>query len=196
MLTQLVYPFVRWAVVAVVMAIVALLAVRFIFSLIDPNPFGAVGRLAFKFKRLTEGLVHPSATLLARLRISIKAAPIVTILGACVLGYFILELFGSVFRTVDGILLSVADGSPVRMVGHLLYGFLSVYMLMIVIRIVFSWVMSPVNPVLRFLMRVTDPILEPFRRMIPPLGMFDISPLIVFFLLSFLQTAVAAVFLR
>jgi YggT family protein len=45
-------------------------------------------------------------------------------------------------------------------------------------------------------MRLTDPILEPFRRIIPPLGMFDISPIIVLFLLNFLQAAVAGVFLR
>ena len=39
-----------------------------------------------------------------------------------------------------------------------------IYSLLIVIRIVFSWVLDYSNAVLRFLIRLTDPILEPFRR--------------------------------
>jgi YggT family protein len=54
--------------------------------------------------------------------------------------------------------------------------------------------MSFTNPILRFLRRITDPLLEPFRRIIPPLGMFDISPIVVLLLLSFLQAAVRGVF--
>jgi YggT family protein len=37
---------------------------------------------------------------------------------------------------------------------------------------------------------LTEPILAPFRRLIPPLGMFDISPIIVILLLQLLQEAV------
>jgi YggT family protein len=36
----------------------------------------------------------------------------------------------------------------------------------------------------------------PFRRIIPPLGMFDISPIVVLLLLNFVRAAVAGVFLR
>ena len=196
MLTDLIYPLVRWAVVAVVMVVVALMLLRLLFNFLDPNPFGFVGRMVFKFKKATDGMVHPSASLLARLRISTKVAPLLTVLGACVVGYFLLDLVRNVFFTVDGISTSVATGSPTKVVGYGLYGFLAVYTLLIVIRIVFSWVLGFGNPLLRFLMRITDPILEPFRRIIPPLGMFDISPIIVLFLLNFLQAAVAGVFLR
>jgi YggT family protein len=44
-------------------------------------------------------------------------------------------------------------------------------------------------------MKLTDPILLPFRRLMPPIMMFDISPIIVLFILGFLQSAVAGVFL-
>jgi YggT family protein len=196
MLTLYVYPWVRQGVILVVTVIAVLMLMRLLFSFVDPNPFGTLGRLVFRFKKFTDGMVHPSASLLARLRINIKVAPLVTLLGACVVGYFVVQLFGNVFATVDGITVATAEGAPTRVLGHALYGLLAVYTLLIVIRIVFSWVMSHGNPVLRVLMRLTDPILEPFRRIIPPLGMFDISPIIVLFLLNFLQAAVAGVFLR
>jgi len=58
---------------------------------------------------------------------------------------------------------------------------------LILIRALISWVNpDPFNPIVQFLMRVTEPVLEPIRRLLPPLPI-DISPLIVFFMIIFLQ---------
>ncbi|MCB0063176.1 MAG: YggT family protein, partial [Caldilineaceae bacterium] len=38
----------------------------------------------------------------------------------------------------------------------------------------------------RILRQVTDPVLEPARQLIPPLGMIDISPIVVLIALSFI----------
>jgi YggT family protein len=64
---------------------------------------------------------------------------------------------------------------------------LQVYLLCIFIRIIFSW--FPLNPwgnaakVLRVLERITDPLLVPIRRLVPPLrlggGAIDLSPIVV-----------------
>jgi YggT family protein len=43
------------------------------------------------------------------------------------------------------------------------------------------------SPVGRILYQVTEPIIAPIRRVVPSLGMFDISPIIVFILLNVLQ---------
>lgn len=195
MFKDLVYPWVKNGVVGVVMFVVVLMLLRLLFNYTDPNPFGRVGRMAFKLKKATDGIVHPSASMLARLNINTKIAPLITVLGACVIGYFFLELMRNIFFTFDGVAASVLEGSFVRIVGFLLYGFLAVYSVLIVIRIVFSWVMSGGSKLMRILVRITDPILEPFRRIIPPLGMFDLSPLIVLLLINFLQTAVWSVLL-
>ena len=55
-------------------------------------------------------------------------------------------------------------------------------------RVILSWfplqsggAMAKVN---RFLIRVTDPVLEPVRRVLPRMGMFDLSPIIVFLVLE------------
>ncbi|HKR02681.1 MAG TPA: YggT family protein, partial [Pyrinomonadaceae bacterium] len=59
-----------------------------------------------------------------------------------------------------------------------------------------SWGASSVNRVLRFLIRVTEPVLAPFRRIIPPLGMFDISPIVVLLLIRLFQEAIAGTLIR
>jgi len=58
---------------------------------------------------------------------------------------------------------------------------------LILIRALISWVNpDPFNPIVQFLMRTTEPVLEPIRRLLPPLPI-DISPIIVFFIIVFLQ---------
>ena len=62
------------------------------------------------------------------------------------------------------------------------------YTLILVVRVLITWVNpDPFNPVVQFLSRVTDPVLEPLRRVIPPLGPIDISPVIALLLLQALQ---------
>jgi YggT family protein len=46
----------------------------------------------------------------------------------------------------------------------------------------------------QFLARITEPYLEPFRKIIPPLGMIDISPIVAILALNFAQYGIAALF--
>lgn len=57
----------------------------------------------------------------------------------------------------------------------------------IIIRVLLSWFpnISRDNPLVQLLHSITDPILEPARRIIPSIGMIDISPLVVLLLLDF-----------
>ncbi len=57
---------------------------------------------------------------------------------------------------------------------------LDLYALVLIIRVILSWVNpNPYNPVVSFLYRITEPVLDPVRRIIPPLGGLDLSPLVV-----------------
>ena len=52
--------------------------------------------------------------------------------------------------------------------------------IVILIRVVFSWVSPyPNNSVYRFVYQVTEPILGPVRRRLPPVSGMDLSPLVV-----------------
>ncbi len=60
--------------------------------------------------------------------------------------------------------------------------------LAILARVLLSWVrVSPYHPVVEFLYQITEPILAPLRRIIPPVGMMDISPIIAMLLLQIIQ---------
>lgn len=49
---------------------------------------------------------------------------------------------------------------------------------------------SPFYPVIAILYQITEPILAPIRRILPRFGMLDFSPMVVIFLITFLQPVV------
>jgi YggT family protein len=65
---------------------------------------------------------------------------------------------------------------------------LDVFTWLIIIRALMSWVSpDPRNPVVQFVIAMTEPVMEPFRKIIPPLGVIDISPIILLFVVYFLK---------
>jgi YggT family protein len=66
---------------------------------------------------------------------------------------------------------------------------LQLYMWVIIARAVISWVSpDPYNPIVQFLYRATEPVLEPIRRRLPGGGFgIDFSPLIAIFVIFFLD---------
>ncbi len=66
----------------------------------------------------------------------------------------------------------------------------------ILIRVLMSWIpnLNPDNPIVQIIRSITDPILEPARRLIPPIGGLDLSPIIVLLLLNVLQSIVMRLF--
>jgi YggT family protein len=58
----------------------------------------------------------------------------------------------------------------------------------IIIRSLLSWFNPrPENPLVVFLNDITEPILSPLRRIVPRIGMIDITPLVAILLLSVIQ---------
>jgi YggT family protein len=66
---------------------------------------------------------------------------------------------------------------------------LLIYMWIVIIRALISWVSpDPYNPIVRFLYRVTEPVLRPVRRILPIGGIgLDFSPLIVILVIILLR---------
>ena len=59
---------------------------------------------------------------------------------------------------------------------------LEAFLVVILIRVVFSWVSPfPTNPVSRLAWQITEPVLGPIRRRLPPMSGIDLSPLVVWF---------------
>ncbi len=65
---------------------------------------------------------------------------------------------------------------------------LSLYMWIIIIRALLSWVNpDPYNPIVRFLYGITEPVLYRLRRVIPPIGGIDLSPMVAILAIIFLK---------
>jgi YggT family protein len=189
-----IYLAIQYAVAAVVLAVVALMIVRLLLNYADLNPFS---RPVIFVRRLSDPLVNPVRRSLIQFGFGPNLTPLFVILVSILLGWFFLQLVESVLLTIAGVIASARSARVVAVVGYLLYGFLSVYMLLITIRIVFSWGgVNYSNRVMRLLVNATEPVMAPMRRIVPPLGVFDISPIIVLLILYMLRTAVGAVLLR
>jgi YggT family protein len=66
------------------------------------------------------------------------------------------------------------------LVAQVLTNLLYVFIIVMLIRVIFSWVSPyPTNAVTRFAYRMTEPILAPVRRWLPPMSGIDLSPMVV-----------------
>ena len=196
MLNSLVFPIFSLVVWSLFALFLGVLILRMIFNYADPNPFGKVGRFGFKIRKLTEKWVYPAARFLANFRVDTRLAPLVTMFIGLVLTYFLTQIVGNMFFVIDGLTIGVASGNPKMFIGFVLYGLLSVLVLFIFIRFISSWFVFTRKTFLGFVIRVTDPIMLPVQRFIPPIGMFDISAMLVLIVIGLLQSVVINIFVR
>ncbi|GIV66370.1 MAG: YggT family protein [Chloroflexota bacterium] len=64
----------------------------------------------------------------------------------------------------------------------------SVLFILVIVSVVLSYFMSPYHPIRANLDRIVEPLLSPIRRVVPPVGMIDFSPLILIILIQVVET--------
>jgi YggT family protein len=82
---------------------------------------------------------------------------------------------------------------------HIVYLIVEIYLYVLIARIVLSWFpissSSPITPVVRALSAVTDPVLKPLRKVLPPLNLggmgIDLSPIILCVVLEIILFVIA-----
>lgn len=81
----------------------------------------------------------------------------------------------------------------IAIVFEALSSFISIYLVLLIIRVLLSWFpnIDWSNPAFSALSQITDPYLNLFRSIIPPLGGIDFSAILAFILLQFVQSALA-----
>ena len=70
---------------------------------------------------------------------------------------------------------------------------LDIYSMIIIVAALISWVSpDPRNPIVQFLRIVTEPVLAPLRRLLPPwkTGGLDISPMLAIIAIQFLERVI------
>lgn len=169
-----------------------LAVVATVFALVDwavrtrrLNPFGAVARF---FRRVIDPVMLPIERRIVQKGGQPQNAPWYTlvfiIVGGLIL-FALLDFIGTVIAQVGW-----GMSSPGRFgVLILSWGFLLLKVALIV-RVVSTWIqLSPYSPWIRWSYVLTDWMLKPLRRLLPTFGPIDISPLLAFFAISLIQSA-------
>jgi YggT family protein len=187
--------FIYFGVVAVIIAAIALILLRSLFRRMDVNPFTWH---AINVKRVTDPIVLPVRAMLVAMRVDPIIAPVIVIVVFILVGFFVIQVVNGFLNTVAGVFTAVSSGRPnsaVAILGYLLYALVGLYELMIFARLVMQWFVVSYGKRMRFLIRATEPLLAPLRRMVPVVGMFDVSPIIAFVILWVLQSVIASTLL-
>jgi len=73
----------------------------------------------------------------------------------------------------------------------ILYQLLDLYSIVVLVAVIASWVqLPPSNPVGRVVYGLTEPLLQPIRRVLPPMGGLDFSPLVLLVLVQIVKRLV------
>jgi YggT family protein len=175
----------------VVIAVILLMVFRWFFLKI--NPFGW---FSYQIRRITDPMVFPLSQSLPMPN-AVSIAPLIVVLITLLGAYFLQAMVEELLSSLRILLSGVVAGEPLRILGGLLYGAVSVLMLLVIVRIVSSWV--PFVKESRFIWTVyslTEPVMAPFRQIIPPIGMFDLSPVILIFLMNIVKSAIGSLLLQ
>jgi YggT family protein len=145
------------------------------------NPFGAWPRFV---RQVSDPVLQPLERRILRAGGNPQDAPLwlvgIVIVGGLLLLSLVQWLVG--FAVTLGIL---AQSGPRAWARFLVSGLFTLLMAALLIRVISSWFgISPYAKWMRPVMLLTDWIIDPLRRILPPFGMLDFSPLVAWLLLS------------
>jgi YggT family protein len=144
------------------------------------TPFGAWPRL---IRRVSDPVLLPLERRVIRAGGSPQNAPL-WLLGIVIAGGLILLSLTDWLIGMGSTLTTVAGAGPRALIRFLVSGLLTLIMAAIFVRVIASWFgVSPYRRWMRPVVLLTDWIIEPIRRILPPLGMIDFSPMVAWLVL-------------
>src|SRR5688500_17390699 len=144
------------------------------------GPFGAWPRLV---RRMSDPVHLPLERRVMRAGGSPQDAP-VWLLGILIAGGLVLLSLLHWVIGMGGTLAAAASSGPRGWVRFLVSALFSLVMACILIRVIASWFgISPYRRWMRPVIGLTDWIVEPIRRLLPPMGMIDFSPMVAWLVL-------------
>ena len=72
-------------------------------------------------------------------------------------------------------------------IARMIVSIFRLFSLVIILKVLLSYFMSPYHPVRAFIDRIIDPLLNPIRRILPQMGGIDFSPLVLIVLLQLIE---------
>ncbi len=179
---------------AIALLRIALLSVAVVFGFIclldwavrtrRISPFNAVARFC---RSTVDPIIAPIERRVVRAGGVPASAPLWALAAVVIGGILLLSVVDFLRAQVIMTLMASQAGSAgiFRLLVHWTFAILRIAL---IVRVISSWLpISPYSPWIRWSFRLTDPILAPLRQVVPNLGMIDITPIIAFFLLNFLE---------
>ena len=157
----------------------SLLLIRLLLQLVQANFYNPICQAIFK---VCAPVVEP----LSRLLPTVGSFNIAALVAAILVKwsfYLILMGFGAVAVGEIFAYLAVAGFDLLRTL-------IEIYFWGIFILVISSWVGTTQHPTVMLVSQVVDPYMRPFRNLIPPIGMIDISPMAAIFTLMFIRAKV------
>lgn len=146
---------------------------RFLFQLLDVDYHNPITKFLV---RITAPLLKPLRTFFPKTG-NIDLASLALALALNIVRFYIKLFMSGQSASIAGIVVySIAD---------LLGMILTILLWALIIRVILSWLNpDPRQPVVNILIQLTEPIMAPARRFIPPIGGLDLSPIAIFILIS------------
>jgi YggT family protein len=175
-------------------ALLVLVAILALFCIMDwavrtrrVNLFGGVARFA-------RTKIDPFLAPIERRVVSAgglpTSAPLWALAAVVIGGILIVSLLNFISAELYQMMFAV-DSGPAGIFRLIVSWLFDIVRIAILVRVVSSWLpISPYSRWVRWSYTVSEPILRPLRQVIPSLGMIDITPIIAYFLIGFIQGAV------
>lgn len=145
------------------------------------NPFNPIARFS---RKAVDPMLAPIERRVVRAGGLPQNAPWWALVAVVVAGILLLNLLAFLRTELSYAFLSASTG-PRQVALVLIRWAIAILQIAIIVRIVSSlFRVSPYSRWVRWSYRLTEPILGPLRRVLPPLGMFDISPIVAWLLLE------------
>jgi YggT family protein len=174
--------------------VLAMAVVFAVFCLIDwlvrtrrVNLFGGLARFA---RSKIDPVIEPIERKVVRAGGNPQTAPLWALAAVVIGGILLISLLDFVRAEVVGLAFAMRSG-PGGIFKLLVSWTFDFIRIAILVRVVSSWLpISPYSPWIRWSYVVSEPILKPLRQVIPTMGPIDITPIIAYFLIGFIQSAV------
>ena len=158
---------------------IVLVLLRLIFGLVRADFYNPISQFLVK---VTNPLVLPLRRVLPSVG-GIDTASLVLALLLQLLGLATLLIVNGIGLPNPGLLLL---WSVLGVIGLLI----NIYFFALLAMIILSWIAPGSNhPAIYLLYQITEPVMAPFRRLLPPMGGLDLSPILVFILINVIQIA-------
>lgn len=150
------------------------------------GPFNAIARFC---RSTVDPIIAPIERRIVRAGGTPAAAPLWA-LAAVVIGGILLLTVLDMIRL--GVVKSMITAEGPGGIAHLLVGWtFTILKAAIIVRVISSWLpISPYSKWINWSHRISEPMLAPLRRIVPNFGGLDLTPIIVYILLSIIQSFV------